>query len=341
MTASPMRREVPLVDSVRRLVDRGRAAAETRHLIAECNVLVRYTDLALAEVLSRATRHLVAAASGGSDLTIDCVTDPSVARRAPADWPTVGTVYGDDGSTAFTWDPPEGPLYVYDRTRRHGWAVFSSPDAVPTWDQATPFRQILQWWSVDRGLQLIHAAAVGHDSAGLLLVGRSGSGKSTTALACLEAGLGFAADDYCLLSPGDPPRVYSLYLSAKADARAAMLLPGLREPLTKSPLSTWGKSVLFADEIRPDAVSGGFPVHGIVVPRLTGDATSRLSRLSPAAALRALAPSTLLQMPGNHSAGLAAMAEIVRDLPAWELTLGSPGDGATAIKELLDQRATT
>lgn len=317
------------------------SAVENRLRIAGHEVLIRYTDSVLAEALTRATRHLDIHGTGDPDLIIGCFSEPGMERRVPADWPAHGTTYGDDGTTVFSWDGPEGPLFVYDRDRRHGLAVFRSSDAVSPWEQTAPFRRILHWWGADRGLRLVHAAAVGHASGGLLLVGRSGSGKSTTALACLEAGLGFAGDDYCLLSPGDPPWVNSLYLSAKGDAHAAALLGGLREAFAASPLKTWGKSVLFVDEVRAQGIRHGFPLHGIVVARRTGDSLSSLSRLSPAAALRAVAPSTLLQTPGDRAGDLAGLAAIVRQLPAWELTLGSPADAVARIKELLADGGTT
>ncbi len=318
--------------------------ADEDHLdIAGHAVRIRYADPDLADALGRATRHLKhadpsAGAPVAGALTIDCRTGPHSAFRVPTTWPATGTMHVDDGSIVLTWDAPHGPLFVYDRTRGHAWARFTSLAELSIWEQATPLRRILHWWAADHGLQLVHAAAVGHASGGLLLVGRSGSGKSTTALACLDAGLGFAGDDYCLLAPGDPPRVYGLYLSGKADDRAATLLPGLREAFAQSPLRIDGKSVVFADQIRPDAICTGFPLRGIVVPRLTGESRSHLSPLRPADALRSLAPSTLLQMPGNRADGLERLAAIVRHLPAWELALGSdPAAAAATIRAHLDR----
>lgn len=309
--------------------------------IAGRDILIRYADPVLVEGLSRATRHLAAASPGSPDLTIDVWIDDEISLGLPADWPSFGVSHSDVGSAVFTWHAPEGPLYSYDRERRHGWAVFSSSDAVPTWDQAAPFRRILHWWAVDHGVQLIHAAAIGNASGGILLVGRGGSGKSTTSLACLEAGLGFAGDDYCVLAPGHSPRVDSLYLSAKADPKAAELIPGLREAFAQAPFTSLGKSVLFADQIRPESLCAGFPLRGIVVPQVTDEATSRLTRLRPAAALRALAPSTILQMPGGRSNDLAGMADVVGRVPAWALTLGSPASAAALIAGLLERNGET
>lgn len=215
--------------------------------------------------------------------------------------------------------------------------MFGSVAAVPPWERATPFRRILGWWAAEQGLQLVHAAAVGYPTGGVLLVGPSGSGKSTTALACLEAGLGFAGDDYCLLDPGDQTWVNGIYLSGKGDAHTAVLLPRLRTTFARSPLITDSKSILFADDVRPDGVCPRFPLRGIVVPRLSAELTSRLAPLSRAAALRALAPSTVMELPGDRAGALSRLATIVRDLPAWELTLGpAPAAAAGLIKDLVE-----
>ena len=318
------------------------AAAVEDHLdIAGHGVRIRYGDPALAGELGRATRHLSRADPGSSDLTIDCWIADDAALRLPPAVSATGTMHVDDGTVVLAWDAAGGPLFGYDRTRRHAWARFDSFPTASTWEPTVPFRRILHWWAADNGMQMAHAAAVGRPTGGVLLVGRSGSGKSTTSLACLEAGLQFAADDGCLLEPGDPPLVHGLYVSAKGDANTAALLPGCRDEFTRSPIVIEGESVLFADRIRPDGISTGFPLRGIVVLRL-GGSSSRLSALRPGAAMRALAPSTVLQMPGNRAAGLSRLAGIVRDLPAWELTLGPvPATAADLIGELLDREGGT
>jgi hypothetical protein len=46
------------------------------------------------------------------------------------------------------------------------------------------------------------------------VAGKGGSGKSTTALACLDSPLVYASDHYCSLTNEPAPYVYSLYDSA-------------------------------------------------------------------------------------------------------------------------------
>ena len=102
---------------------------------------------------------------------------------------------------------------------------------IPIWDWGTPLRVILNEWAKLHGLFLAHSGAVGLPDGGVIFAGKSGSGKSTSALACLGHGaLLYAGDDYSLLSVTAEPRVHSLYCSAKLKGmpdfeRFAHLLP--------------------------------------------------------------------------------------------------------------------
>jgi hypothetical protein len=49
------------------------------------------------------------------------------------------------------------------------------------------------------GAYLLHAAAVSLDDQALLLIGDSGAGKSTTAMAMVSAGCSYIGDDGCLI----------------------------------------------------------------------------------------------------------------------------------------------
>lgn len=309
----------------------------SRLQIAGRNVCIRYATTELADRLTPATRHLTSPHHGTPDLTIDFWTEANHACFVPAGSPA-GTTVVDAGSVVVSWDAMGGPLVAYDRVRRHGWIRFSRSANALRWEPAAPFSRIMHWWAFDKGLQLLHAAAVGRAAGGVLLVGRGGSGKSTTALACLAAGLDFAGDDRCLVAAGDPPVVHGLYASAKGDDRTARLLPEFKAEFAQSPLRVDGESIIFPDRVRPHGISSGFPLLGIIIPRPGGSPESRVVPSRPSAALRALAPSTLMQMPGHRAAGLQRLAAVVRRLPAWELTLGpDPATAASVIRALLDE----
>ena len=117
--------------------------------------------------------------------------------------------------SAFHWI--EYSLNLMDVERRVGMFWVRSDEHVPYWTKASPLRTLLHWWTNANGAHLLHAAAVGDEDGALLITGKGGVGKSTTALACLTSGMQYVADDYLVVRLDPEPRVYSLYSTAKLD----------------------------------------------------------------------------------------------------------------------------
>lgn len=214
-------------------------------------------------------------------------------------------------------------LSVLDRETNVGF--YWVPDAhVPYYEQGSPVQGLLSAWLSLRGCYFLHAAAVGDTEGGVLIVGKGGSGKSTTTLACLEQGLGVVGDDYCLLSDASPPYVYSLYSIAKLVS--APELHGLHRytPAVLNPQRSAGDKALIAlNEHAPEKLLPGFPVRAILIPQITGLSETRLVPGTAAAALKALAPSSVLQFPSATPVALRAMAELVKQVPCYTLELGT------------------
>jgi hypothetical protein len=185
-----------------------------------------------------------------------------------------------------------------------GLGLFRVRDAreLPWYERAAPLRTLLHWMLESKGVRFVHAAALATGHGGALLAGRGGSGKSTTAMLCVEHGFHYAGDDYVAVSAD--ARAHAIYTSAK------LRIPGDEE-----------KSVVLVGEQFPQQIARTFPLRALIVPRVAGG-TSRLSRISRGEALRALAPTTLLQLPGSGASAFAELAELARKLPAWSLELG-------------------
>jgi len=79
--------------------------------------------------------------------------------------------------------------------------------------------------------------------------------------------------------------------------------------------------VAMIGDLFPQQIAPTFPLRAVIVPSVVGG-TSRLRRISGGAALRALAPTTLFQLPGSGAEAFAHVADVVRRLPAWSLELG-------------------
>lgn len=284
-------------------------------------IRIKFASGALPSLLTQAFTHLAPAQDLPADLTVCCWDDASCgeAMVEPDRSARHGGIDFIDGPVRIAWEPEQRGFSAFSIAR--GLALMRVPDAktLPSWEQAAPLRRILHWWAATRGLQLVHAAALGDREGGVLLVGRGGSGKSTTALACIGSPIGYAGDDYCLISTEGKPRVHALYRSGKADHASVARLPRLAAAFAASTLEGEGKSVIFVDA---EAMIGSFPLRAIVVPRIEQFGGCRLDPLSRAETLRALAPSTLFQMPGDRRDSLARLANLIRHLPCWQLTVG-------------------
>jgi hypothetical protein len=203
-------------------------------------------------------------------------------------------------------------------------AVFWAPNPrVPYWETGSPLRTILHWWLLNHGLQLVHAAAVGNSKGGVLIGGKGGSGKSTTALACLESNLSYVGDDYTLLGLDPGPVVYSLYNSAKLNNDHVQRFAALLPKIVNSDRLAEEKALLFVNEHYPSKVAPRLTVRAILLPRVTGLAETRLKRVSVAMALAALAPSTIFQLPRAGNEAFKFLATFARKLPCFSLELGT------------------
>ena len=179
-----------------------------------------------------------------------------------------------------------------------------------------PFRAILHWWLGSRGILQVHGGAVGLSEAGVLLVGRGGSGKSTTALACLAAGLRYAGDDFVAVSTRPEPHVHSLYGSGKVEPNHLQRFPELVKAVSNPEPGPREKSIVFVEHVHPGAAIAGFPLHAVVVPRVVARSPeTRLVPTSGAAALAALAPSTVFLLYPSTPQTFAELAALVRSVP--------------------------
>jgi hypothetical protein len=216
-------------------------------------------------------------------------------------------------------------LSVLDLDAGVAWYWVGSALDVPYWDQACPVRQILFWWLGTQGCLQVHGAAIGTPTAGALVVGKAGSGKSTVALSSLGSSLLYAGDDYVAVGLDPAPTVESLYSSGKLEPdHARTLLPHLLPLIANADRLDREKAILYVHEHFPEQTAPSFPLRAVLVPTVA--ATRRESGIvetSRAAAFSALAPSTMLQLHTAGSEAFATMSRLIERVPCYGLELGS------------------
>ena len=206
-------------------------------------------------------------------------------------------------------------------------AVYWVPNArqMHYYESGSPLRAIFQWWAKSRGLQLVHAGAVGTPDGGVLLAGASGSGKSVTALSCIKSDLLYASDDYVLLGTDPIPYLYSLYNSCKVNDGDIKRFPEFVPATINEDNIKKEKTILFLHDYYPKKIVTSFKIRAILLPRVTGGKT-KLNSVTAGIALKAMAPSTIFQLPGAGQDDLKMMAKLIRQIPSYFLELGQDTD---------------
>jgi hypothetical protein len=242
--------------------------------------------------------------------------------------------YSGDSLRAF-YQPNAGVLSLLDTSRARGHWWLRDVAATPYYERAAPFKHILQWWIADRGGALLHSAAVGIDGEGILIAGPSGSGKSSTALACVDAGFAFASDDYVLIDASHPPHAHLAYATAKV-VRTSLDRHRHHQRHFRNLGHSDEKPMLFVHDMAPGRVGAPLALRAVVVPFVAHSPTTRLVRIHPAEMLRALAPSSVLLFPLAGDAAFRRMADLCRELPCYRAELADdPVDVATTLRGLL------
>jgi hypothetical protein len=181
-----------------------------------------------------------------------------------------------------------------------------------------------------RGVWLVHAGAVATPGGAVLIGGDNGAGKSTTSLACYEAGLSFLSDDYVAVAL-DPPRAHSVFCSAKLAWDHPAGVGRSLHPVNDRKRGDEKALFLLHDRVLATA-----PISAIVAPRVQVGEPSALRPISPARALLSLAPSSVLQLAGGGEERLGALRSLCQQVPAYELVLGDDVKGAAVlVRDLL------
>jgi hypothetical protein len=229
-----------------------------------------------------------------------------------------------------------------DREANHIVGSIAWHDRIFIYERAKPLARLLLRWHNDKHIQIIHTGLVARNGAGILFVGKSGSGKSTSSLVCISAGFDYLSEDYVGLEecPDGSFVGHSLYNSVFVQTSHLARFEELVPCAIKGRLPHEEKSVIILSQIFPERLKRTVPIRALALPRVAHATKTEFRPASKGEALLALGPSSLLQIPnrglGTH--GFDKLAQLVRRVPCYWLDVGSDlGSLAPRVEELLSQ----
>lgn len=300
-----------------------------RYCFGPLGVDLRVEGTQLARRLTMAIRHarLDAPEDGGDAVNVIAV-DGRVAGRIPPEWnlPTSDRRHLErlhvsaDGLRLLHHNPDTSNWTVLDRAQKLAVTWSASADRLPDWEDSFPLRTILHWMSSAHDCCLAHAAVVERDGHGVLLTGRGGSGKSTTTVAALYAGMRTCGDDFVMV---DPVRrtAHALYDTLKLDDTALDWFADLKPRVANPARAADQKARVHLSDVMPGRLLKSTPLQAVIQPIITDDTSPSLHRVDPGVVLRALAPTTLFLLRGEERLLADKLGALVRGLPAWQLRL--------------------
>lgn len=217
---------------------------------------------------------------------------------------------------------------ILDRSNQRALLWIEDLARLPPWDVAAPFRTLLHWYLAPTPLVIAHAAAIVSDGGAMLLVGRGGSGKSTTIATAVRHGLQVSGDDLVIAGRHEGTwQVFALYDTLKLDP-AAIGRTGLR--LDTNRLAENGKFAYRYSDLAPGQLVPLAPLRAIAETGVAGRPETTLTMQTQAAVLRALAPSTLFLLRGYEQQTWSKLVGLTRAAPSWSLQLGNDLEGVVS-----------
>ncbi len=182
-----------------------------------------------------------------------------------------------------------------------------------------------------------HAASLARAGRALVLPGLPGAGKSTLAAALMLDGWTLLSDEYALIDPVDRrlaalPRPVSLKNESIAVIGERAARPDDLGPVHRG---TPKGDVAFL-RARPLASDARWPAGAVVFPEYEAGAPARLVRLESVEALTRLLASAM-NFAAQGEAGLAALALLTGEVPAFALSYGRLDEALAMLDSLFEE----
>ena len=218
-----------------------------------------------------------------------------------------------------------------------GVEALYEPGRFPPWVASFPLHNLLHWAYQEIGWRIVHAGTLAIDGRGVMLIGAGGAGKSGTTLSGIVNGLDSTGDDYVAMSIDDGAvRAAPVMKLMKQDGLGLARLGLDPVALGLGDINWQNKYEFDFEQLGAGRRAASIAFKAMLMPRIANAPRSKLTRAPTHAAMMALAPSNLRQLPRGMHEGLQFTAGIARRLPAYFLELSSdPAEIADTIGEFI------
>lgn len=202
--------------------------------------------------------------------------------------------------------------------KKNKYYVITGPSLYSKWPiSAHPFANIIFLWAQRCNLLLLHAASVGIDGHGVLIVGHGGTGKSTLTCTCLLDDYDFVSDDYCLLSASGSRTVCPVYTNVFLNSDSLEKLP-MFKPFEILPMQ--GEKGSFS--VGENRIKRVLPVEAIILPQITDNIVPKIESDVSNKALAQLVYSTIKQTGRfQETEFVRKLAHRLLGMPAYRFSL--------------------
>jgi len=297
--------------------------------VAETTVCISFAGHSMIPLFTPALEHLRIQMVEKPDVTFyvwDSDSSQIEMAEPPCKWSDFtdrGDIKGFDSiriKTAFHWG--ELSLVVMDLESNTGIFWVQSPSKLPFWTQSAPLRSLFHWWLEKNNMQLLHAAAIGTDDGAVLITGKGGVGKSSTAIRCLESGMYYLSDDYVIVQTEPEPVVYSLYSTAKIKKKEVDDYPLLKVCLAPYVKNKQEKELYLLFPLMKEKIVNKMPLKAILTPQIVDNEDSNIAPVPFWTVQAAMSFTTLSHLPYAGRYTHEIICNLCNKLPSFHLLLG-------------------